>query len=141
MSLVGVGVYFLQSILGVEDEVKHLGPSEQQEILQNMDRGDEVYIHANTVNVRDGRARVPVAIRNRFDDKLQPVFEVECITCGGDELDFITTGRNISPQEEAVILGWIRNETWSPGQYTMLVNVTNKSSDTHIGAETVVVQR
>jgi hypothetical protein len=137
--MVSTGIYFLQSILGLQENVQDVGPGERETILNNMPRGDKVYVHTNPASPENSVVRMPVAIRNTASSNITPSFTTRCISCGGTSMDFTTTDRTVRPGETAVVLGLLSNDTWAAGQHTMLLNVSNQSGG-KIGATTVIVQ-
>jgi hypothetical protein len=137
--MVSTGIYFLQSIVGLQETVDAIGPRRRATILKNIPRGDTVYVHSNPASPENSVVRMPVAVRNTAATNVSPSFSVECTSCGGTSMDFTTTNRTIRPGDTGVLLGLLANDTWSPGQHTMLLNVTNQTGGS-IGATTVIVQ-
>jgi hypothetical protein len=123
----------------MQDSVDRIGPGEKEEILNQMPRGEVVYVHENPIEPTDSAVSVPMAIRNRASDNISPSFSMKCVSCGGTTMTYTTTSRTIRPGDTAVMQGLLSNESWSPGQHTMLLNVTNQTGG-EIGATTIIVQ-
>jgi hypothetical protein len=140
MVMVSTGIYFLQQITSVEEEINDISPGKKETILNNRPRGDEVYIHDSSITLQDNAVPVALAVTNRRGNNLSPSFEVNCISCGGTTIEFAYNERKIRPGNTVVMQGLISNKTWSPGQHTLVFNVTNQTGGS-IGAETVIAQK